>query len=404
MQMWKRNLVVCWLGSFATAAALSQVAPILPLYIQHLGVHNRADIELWTGIAFGCTTLAVSLVAPFWGKLADQYGRKPMLLRASLGMAVILSCTGFVQNVYELVGLRLLLGTIAGFNSGAITLIATQTPKERAGWALGTLSTGVMGGALLGPLLGGFLAEAAGFRNMFFVMGALLSVAFVLTLFFVKEQAVVVNKQAVLSFWEVWRKLPDQQLLVSMFLTTFILQVALFSIEPILTIYIDMLSPANEHLALISGLVFAASGVASVLAASSLGKLSDRVGAHKVILVALLAAGVLFVPQAMVKTEWQLMALRFLLGIACAALMPSINTLLKQHIPDVIAGRIFGYNQSAQFLGTFVGALIGGQIAAHFGLYYVFYLTSALLLMNAVWVYYHVFKRIGAKLSSASNH
>ncbi|SHJ44794.1 multidrug efflux MFS transporter [Propionispora hippei] len=403
MEMWKRNLFICWLGAFATASALSQVAPILPLYIDHLGVHATADIELWSGIAFGCTTLALGLVSPLWGKLADQYGRKPMLLRASLGMAIIVSCMGFVQNVYELVGLRLLLGTIAGFNSGAITLIATQTPKERAGWALGTLSTGVVGGTLLGPLLGGYLAEATGFRNMFFVMGALLLLAFVLTLFFVKEK-VVTNKKAVLSFQEVWQKLPDQRLLLSMFFTTFVLQVALFSIEPIITVYIDELSPGNDHLALIAGLVFAASGMASILAASSLGKLSDRIGAHKVILVALIAAGCLFVPQALVKNEWQLMLLRFLLGIATAALMPSINTLLKQNIPDEIAGRVFGYNQAAQFFGTFTGALAGGQIAAHFGIYYVFYLTSALLLMNAVWVYHNVFKPVSEELSAVPDH
>ncbi|WP_425059285.1 Staphyloferrin B transporter [Sporomusa carbonis] len=393
MEMWKRNLFICWLGAFATSSALSQVAPVLPLYIEHLGIHNTESIEMWSGIAFGCTTLVAALFSPLWGKLADKYGRKPMLLRASLGMAIVVTCIGFVQNVYQLVGFRLLQGTISGFNSGAITLIATQTCKERAGWALGILSTGVVCGTLLGPLIGGYLAEALGFRSVFFTMGILLLIAFILTLVFVKEN--FTRKEThVLSFHEICDRLPDKRLLISMFITTFILQLALFTIEPIITVYIGALSPGSDHIAVISGLTFAASGVASILAAPWLGKLSDKIGAHKVILVALVTASCLFIPQAFVKNEWQLMALRFLLGLSTGALLPSINTLLKQSIPDEVAGQVYGYNQMAQFLGTFGGAVAGGQIAAHFGLNYVFLVTSALLFLNAVWVYGNVFRRI----------
>lgn len=397
MEMWKRNLFICWLGAFATASALSQVAPVLPLYIDHLGVHDTAAIEMWSGIAFGSTTLVLAIFSPVWGKLADTYGRKAMLLRASLGMSVVIGCTGFVQSVYQLVGLRLLLGTIAGFYSGAVTLIATQTPKERAGWALGTLSTGLVGGTLLGPLLGGYMAEVMGFRNVFLTMGAFLLVAFLLTLFFVREEPMH-KPDEVLSFQDIWQRLPDKHLLLSMFVTTFMLQLALFSIEPIITVYVKELSPGNEHIALLSGMIFAASGMASILAAPWLGKLSDRIGPHKVMLAGLILAGCLFIPQALVENEWQLLGLRFLLGLATAALLPSINTLLKKSTPDAVAGRVFGYNQSAQFLGTFSGAIIGGQIAAHFGISYVFYITSTLLLLNAVWVYRSVFKKLNQKL------
>jgi MFS family permease len=396
MEMWKKNLFICWLGAFATSSALSQVAPVLPLYIEYLGIHNTADIEMWSGIAFGCTLLVGALFSPLWGKLADRYGRKPMLLRASLGMAIVVICTSYAQNVYQLVGFRLLQGTISGFNSGAITLIATQTCKEQAGWALGTLSTGVVCGTLLGPLIGGYFVEVLGFRSVFFTMGIMLLIAFVLTLLFVEENFTR-KKVHILSFQEICQRLPDKHLLLSMFITTFVLQLALFTIEPIITVYIGALSPGNDHVAVISGMIFAASGVASILAAPWLGKLSDRIGAHKVILAALITASCLFIPQAFVKNEWQLMALRFLLGFPTAALLPSINTLLKQSIPDEVAGQVFGYNQTAQFLGTFGGAVAGGQIAAHFGLNYVFLVTSVLLLLNAMWVYHNVFKKISCE-------
>lgn len=393
MEIWKRNLLVCWFGCFATAAGLSQIAPVLPLYIEHLGVHDVAEIEKWSGLAFGITFILMAIASPLWGQAADKYGRKPMLLRASLGMAVIITCMAFVQNVYQLVGLRLIQGAVSGFISAAITLVATQAPKERSGWALGTLSTGAVGGMLLGPLIGGYLAETWGFRSVFLVTGGLLLIAFTASFLFVQEEFTTADRR-VLCFREVWCLIPNPQIMIAMFITTFILQFALLSIEPIITVYIGQLSRHMSHVVIISGMVFAASGLANMLAAPHLGKLSDRVGAHKVMLASLVFAGLLFIPQAYVTNSWQLMGLRFLLGIAAGGLLPSINSLVKRNTPDHIAGRAFGFNQSAQFLGSFGGSVVGGHVAAVFGIHYVFFVTSALLLFNAAWVYLTVCKQV----------
>ena len=395
MELWKRNLWVCWFGVFATSAGLSQLIPILPLFIEQLGVHNIAEIEEWSGIAYGVTFILMAVFSPIWGKAADRYGRKPMLLRASMGMALVLTCMGFVQNVYQLVGLRLLQGTISGYYSAAITLVATQTPKDRSGWALGTLSTGAVAGMLLGPLLGGVVAEVLGIRSVFFTIGALLLVAFFAALLFVSENFVPSETKSP-TFREVWRTMPFPQLTIAMFVTSLILQLALMSIQPILTVYIAGLSTDTGHIAMISGMVFAVSGLASIIAAPRLGALADRIGPQKVMAVALLAAGLLFIPQALVRNPWELMGLRFLLGIATASLLPSINSMIRQITPDEITGRIYGYNQSAQFIGSFGGAVMGGQIASMFGIHYVFFSTSALLLLNALWVYFLVYKKTAA--------
>jgi MFS family permease len=392
MELWKKNLFVCWFGCFATAAGLSQIAPVLPLYIEHLGVQNTAEIEQWSGIAFGVTFIIMAIASPIWGQAADRYGRKPMLLRASLGMAVVIASMGFVQNIYQLVGLRLLQGAVSGFVSAAITLIATQAPKERAGWALGTLSTGAVGGMLLGPLIGGYLAETFGFRSVFFATGALLMVAFIASFYFVEENFEAPTK-SVPSFREVWNQIPNPAVMLTMFVTTFILQMALLSIEPIITVYITQLH-VTSHVVLISGIAFAASGFGNMLTASKLGKVSDKIGPQKIMLVALIMAGLLFIPQAFVTNAWQLTGLRFLLGIAAAGLLPSINTLIMRNTPKSITGRAFGYNQSAQFLGGFAGSLLGGQTAAAFGIHYVFFITSGLLLLNALWVYTTVWKQV----------
>jgi DHA1 family multidrug resistance protein-like MFS transporter len=370
---------------------MSQMAPMLPLYITQLGIHDTAAVERWSGIVFGSNFISLTIFSPIWGSFADKYGRKPMVLRASLWLSIIMSSMGFVHSVYQLAGLRILQGALSGFQSAAITLVATQTPQDRSGWALGTLFTGQVGGTLLGPLIGGYLSEIIGLRGVFITIGGLCFIAFIASFLFIKEEVVVANEKT-LSFREVWHQLPNRKLTGCLLVTTFVMQLALMSIQPIITVYIAQLSSDMTHVALIAGAVFAASGFASMLAAPKLGRLSDRIGPQKVLLAALIVAGVIFIPQAFVENDWQLGILRFVLGLATAGLLPSVNSLIRRSTPDFISGRTYGYNQSAQFLGMFGGSLFGGQIAAAFGIPSVFFLTGALLLLNALWVYHMIYK------------
>jgi MFS family permease len=391
--MWKRNLIFCWFGMFVTGIGMSQIAPVLPLYIQHLGVNNTALISQLSGIAFGITFIISAIFSPIWGQAADKFGRKPMLLRASLGMSIVIGSMGFATNVYMLIGLRLLQGVITGYSTACTTLIATQTDNEHAGYALGTLSTASIAGSLLGPTLGGFMEEAIGLQSVFFITSALMFIAFLTTALFVKESFKREDKK-VSTFKEVWNDVPEKNLTITMFITFFILSVALYSVEPIVTIYVDQLSKNSAHVALLAGITFSASGLANIIAAPRLGKLSDKVGAHKVMLITLVVAGIIFIPQAFVKNPWQLMFLRFILGLAAGGLNPSINILVKKITPDSITGRVFGFSMSAGYLGIFGGSVLGGQVAAYLGMRYVFFITSALLMINAVWVYFNVYRKL----------
>lgn len=384
MPLWKRNLLVCLFGAFATTAGFSTVLPFLPLYIEQLGISDKASIVQWSGLAFGVSYLVAAFISPFWGKLADRYGRKPMLLRASLGQALIMTLVGFVGNVQQLVGLRLLMGLVAGYIPASITLVATRTPTARAGWALGILSTGAVAGTLIGPLIGGWLAEIIGLRHTFFITGAFMFAAFTATACLVKEEFQPPQKKH-LSAREIWRLIHNPRMVATMFVASFVLQMANLSIEPIITVYIQQLTHARAHVALIAGLVVSAAAFASMLAAPRLGRLADRVGPKKVLLTCLVLTAFTLVPQAWVQSPWQLMGLRFLMGLTLAGLLPCINMLLKQSVPDQVAGRVFGYNQSANFLGMIAGPLFGSQIAAHLGMAPVFYATGAILLLNAVW-------------------
>ncbi len=394
MPLWKRNMYVCWFGMFVSGIGMSQIAPVLPLFIKQLGISNSGEINRISGIAFGITYIVSAIFSPIWGYAADKVGRKPMLLRASLGMGGIIFCMGFAPNVFMLILLRILQGAITGYSTACTTLIATQTDKEHAGYALGTLSTASVAGSLLGPTIGGFIEDRIGLKPVFFITGSLMLLAFLTTLFFVKENFKRDEKKQQLSFKEIWNSIPEKRLTIVLSVTFFIITLGLYTIEPIVTVYVGKLSGGAGHVALIAGLVFSASGLANVIAAPQLGKLSDKIGVHKVILFALIAAGIIYIPQAFVSNPWQLMGLRFLLGLTLGGLNPSVNTLIKKITPSYLTGRIFGITISAGYLGVFLGAVLGGQISAAFGIRHVFYITSALLLLNAVWVYFNVYKRL----------
>ena len=382
---WKRNLAVVWLGCFLTGAAFSLVMPFLPLYVEALGVTGHSSLNMWSGLVFSITFLFSAIASPLWGGLADRKGRKIMLLRSALGMAIVMLIMGLAQNIWQFLILRALLGLLGGFIPNANALIATQIPRHKSGWALGTLSTGAVSGALLGPLAGGFLADNYGLRPVFFMTAAVLFVCFVMTLFFIREQFTPVSKKEMLHVKEVFGSLKNRELVLSLFVTTLIIQVATGSIAPILTLYVRDLAGNISNIAFVSGMIASVPGVAALICAPRLGKLGDRIGPEKILIVALVVSVLLLIPMSFVQNPRQLGILRFLRGAADGALLPAVQTLLVYNSSNQIAGRIFSYNQSFRDIGNVTGPLIGAAVSANYGFRAVFCVTAAVVLFNAIY-------------------
>ena len=381
---WQRNLYVCLVGSFTTIVAMTLLLPFLPLYVEQLGVRDHAAIVQWSGVAYGATFFAAALVAPVWGRLADRYGRKLMLIRASLGMAVTMSLMGMADNVWQLTALRLFVGLAGGYASGSTILVATQTPKAHSGWALGMLSSGIMAGNLVGPLIGGVLPPLIGIRGTFQLAGGVIFLTFLATCFLIREARLSTAERKSRARIG-WSSIPDVRPVVAMLVTGALLMLANMSIEPIITVYVAQLVDDPAKITLVAGIVMSAAALGSILSAARLGRIADRVGHWNVIVAALAASALLLIPQAFVTASWQLVGLRFLMGIALGGLLPCITSVIRHNVPDGIAGTMLGYATSAQYTGQVLGPVLGGFFGGRFGMPSVFLGTCLLMAGGALY-------------------
>ncbi|EAL1455354.1 multidrug efflux MFS transporter [Campylobacter coli] len=378
MENFNRTLLVCWFGVFTTSMGLSQIAPILPLYIKELGHTNTSEIAFYSGLAFGITPLGMAVFSPLWAFLGAKYGYKNMLLRASFGMSVLTLWLSFAHSALEVVFVRGLTGIISGFTSAAVVFIAVIAPKEKVAYALGTLSTASISGSLLGPLFGGFVAEFFSISTVFDMVAFLIACSFVTIYFFIHERKI--QKEAKKNTQKVKE---NKTLIIVLFITTFVIQFGTFGVMPILSIYVEQIHQGG-NLALWAGIVVAASGISNLFFAPKLGKIADKIGPSKIIFTALIFCGICFYLQAVVSNVYTLIFVRLLIGVGLGGLLPCVNALLKKGVSAKNLSLVFGFNQACQFLGNFCGAFGGGLITAHFSVELVFAFICCIFILNAI--------------------
>lgn len=381
--IWKKNLFVLSIAVFIAGIAFSEIMPFLSLYINTLGNFSHQQLNFWSGIVYSGTFIVSAVVSPWWGKLADKKGRKPMILRAGIGMSVVIACVGLVQNVWQLLLLRMLQGVFAGFISNSNALVATETPKTNSGQALGTIASATTAGTLLGPLVGGALTSIFSYRITFMITGSLLLLCSILVLFFVHEddfKPVTAKKLDKAS--GVIKSLRSPHLIFGLLLTTLIIQAANNSINPIVSLYVRQLLNGHGNVVFISGVIAALPGIATFLVASRFGALGDKIGTHKIIVAGFIAASIFFFLTAFVRNTVELGILRFLVGFSDACLFPQVQTMLTKNSPAAVTGRIFSWNQSAMYIGNIVGPLLGSFVSGMFNYSMVFIVTTVIVLIN----------------------
>jgi len=376
MPAWRRNLYILTVVQLLSTAGFALVFPFMPLYVQEVGIATRGSVAFWSGLAFSSQAFTMMLAAPVWGAYADRHGRKVMLVRATFGGAILLALMGVVQNAEQLVALRTIQGLVTGVVPAASALVAASAPRERMGEALGLLNTARAIGVAVGPMIGGVLGDAFGFRESFWITGALLAISGIFTVVWVTEDfvpIVSVNRVGFFDAYKLLLKLPGMSGLYGL---NFLRSLGQTMILPMVALFVVELMGMTEGAASITGLII---GLASFTAATSgvwLGKLGDRVGHSKVLLVSALIAALLYAPQPFVTSVWQLVVLQALQGFAAGGLIPSLSALMNLWAPGGNQGAVYGLDTSVNAAARSLAPMVGATATIWFGLRGVFGATT----------------------------
>jgi MFS transporter, DHA1 family, multidrug resistance protein len=377
---------------FIMTMSFSFLSPIMPLFLPELGVTSEAGIDSWSGILNGSTSFVAAFASPLWGRLADRYGRKPMLIRSSCAIAVFTAFMGMSLDVWQFFAARALMGVFAGFSSTAMALVASQVPEQRLGYALGWLSTGQLVGSLVGPVIGGVLADIThSYRVPFYCTSAITFMAMFLVWRGVREDFVrPEGSQRQRSGLRGLAMMIGAAGVLPLFFVLLMAQFSTRAVQPVVTLFVQELVGPRPDIATLGGLAFSVTGLAGMIAVPLLGKHSDEIGYRRVLLICLIGATLTSFPQAFADSYWAFTAERFGVGLFIGGILPTANALIGRMVSRADRGTVYGMTASATFLGNSLGPLTGGAIAASFGLRWVFLITAALLLANLLWVYFTV--------------
>ncbi|WIW70220.1 MFS transporter [Anaerosinus gibii] len=392
---WQRNLWTLCFSVIFSAASYTMIIPFLPVYLLELGV-SEGDISLWSGVVFSASFLIAAIMAPIWGRSADKNGKKRMVLRAGYSLAACYVLGAIVTNPLQLLGVRILQGFANGFLPASLAIVASSVPNEKLGFSLGCMQTGLLIGSIIGPLLGGTLSHYLGMRMAFFAAAGALFLVTVAVAFLVREPESTINNNPKGGLLDDLKIACKAKVMRELLLLTFVVQLAIMVLQPIITLYIGKLQGSMEGVAFTAGLVFSLGGFAGAFSAPVWGRIGQNKGYFNVLAITFLGAGIFCFLQFFPKNVFMFGALQFMVGIFIVGINPAISAILVNASDEGFRGRIFGLLTTANQLGSMVGPLVGGMIATLIGIEFVFVFTGTLLILISIGVFIRYMKKNNA--------
>lgn len=381
---WKRNFYVMFITEFIVIMGFSFVIPFLPLYIQQLGNFDNEQAAFWSGIAGSVAGIAMFASAPFWGVLADRWGRKSMVLRSMFGGGITIALMGLIPNLWAIIILRFFQGLLSGTVAAASALVASSTPRDKMPYVMGLLMVAVQGGNTFGPLFGGLLSDKLGFVTTFLITGGIVSLGGLIVLFFVSEKFTPPPREETASIGKMWQLVKSKELLPVLAIT-FAMSAGPSIISPILTLYISERSPLGAAES-ISGTTYFLLGIITTLSSLAASRLAGKLNLKTILIFSCISTGLLFLPPIFAVNAAQVMVLIALTGLLRGGMVTTPSALVGLVTPLAMQGIAYGVNQSVSSLGGAIGPFIGGALATAIGFKGVFVVTSIAYVLTGLLV------------------
>ena len=383
---WKVVLALLTCNVLFMSASYTMIIPFLPMYLTNeLGVDDTS-VSLWAGLSFSVTFFVSAVMAPIWGRIADRKGKRLMAMRASLLIAISYLLGGIVTSPEQLIIVRVFQGFASGLWPMDLAIMTLYAPQERLGFSLGIMQGTLTAGGVVGPLLGGVLAELFGMRTSFYIGGLALFINFLAFTFIIKEPPMpkstvplTAEEKNPMHLWHI-------PILRTMMIVSTLAQMVLYILMPVITTYIKALAGSMDNIVFVAGAVFSLSGIAGAIAAPLWGIYGTRRTYFNSMFLAMLFGGIMFTLQGIPDTLMPFAVMQFGVGLFIAGIQPSLNAIIAQHTPPQLKGSVFGLLFSAQQIGGAAGPLLGGVVATYLGMHYLFPTAGAILLLLALFV------------------
>ena len=376
---WKRNLWTVWLSQFLSLAGFGMCGPFIPLFMKDsLGISDDAQRGAWVAVFTFAGLISLFLANLMWGMLADRFGRKLMLLRASYGTALFYPLMVFSPDVYWLIGFRALSALFTGTVNPAQTLLVSTAPQERHGYVLGVLSTAVWSGNMTGYLLGGVIVEIWGYTTAFLCCSFLYGISGLMVQLLVREDF----KRPESTPRKERKKLSREIMApgVIAVLLMFLLMGAGRRIDqPFVAMLVELIQ-GDKGAAFYTGIISAGGAVGGVIAGFGFGTLCDRYPPEKMILPVVVIAGCCAAWQGISTNIWSLGFARFFYYFVAGGMQPMLLIMLSRLTSPEHKGTFFGWSASVNVAGGICASAISGVIAYNLGVRAIF-MAGALLLI-----------------------
>jgi MFS transporter, DHA1 family, multidrug resistance protein len=384
--VWQSNLWITVVAEVLTILAFQAGQMLVPYYIQQMGITDLRQVGEWTGYYQSVGSITFAIATPIWGILGDRYGRKPMLVRAMVACVVVLALTGLARTPRQLMVLRIIQGCFTGTPAAAAALIATGSPKERLAYGLGLVQTGLFIGSSLGPMVGGYIADAYGYRATFYVGALITLVPALLVITLVREPAESVLATArarlenPLAGFKSLLGLPQLLLLIGL---TFTINLIYGLLGPVLPVFIQQLVSNPSRLASIAGTISGVAAFSAAVSALTVGRFSDRIGHRRTLLGCAVGTALLYFPQAYARSATMLGWFRGLQGFFQGGMSPSTSALVVTSAPKEKTGTALGLSSSASSVGFAIGPILGALLLAATSSRVVFLVSGGVFLLVA---------------------
>jgi DHA1 family multidrug resistance protein-like MFS transporter len=360
---WRRNVWALTLTVFISFVGFQFFSPFLPLYIRELGVTDPAKIALWAGAQAAVTPAMSGLLSPVFGRLADRFGRKIMLIRSLVGFVVIVAAMGLVTSVEQLFVARVVMGLFAGFTPMVMALATTSAPKDKVPAAIGMVQSAQLLSVAVGPAIGGYVASHFGIRYAFFATAGLCALALVglIVLFQEVAPAAGAPRQPAsrMPLSDVF-KYPNFAVVMALLFVAQFIDRGLALLIPLQVAHL----PGIEKIAATSGAIVSIGAIAATASANVAARLAREVPAARILLIGLLLGGPLCAAMALPRGWVLLLVLRLFTGLCLGAAITLTYSLGAAIVPAEHRGAAFGWLGLGLQIGTAASPLASGAIAA----------------------------------------